>query len=79
MVVAAVGLAVTLAVLAISFFPSSDLDAQANAVYQATLAVSFAVSVAIPFVIYECRGHWVKPKDMHHVNKYLLQRSIHHV
>ena len=60
-VVASVGLAITLATLVISFFPSSDLDAQANTVYQATLAVSFCVSVAIPFVIYACRGHWAHP------------------
>ena len=65
-IVAACGLAVTLATLVISFFPSSDLDAQANAVYQATLAVSFAVSVAIPFVIYACRGHWAKPSGTGH-------------
>ncbi len=56
--IASVGLAITLATLVISFFPSSDLSAQANVVYQITLAVCFAVSAAIPFVIYALRNRW---------------------
>lgn len=57
-VVAAVGLLMTVATLVISFFPSSQLDAQSNVVYQTTLALAFAVSVAIPFVIYALRHRW---------------------
>ena len=55
---AGVGLAVTLFALIISFFPSSELSAQANIVYVITLIVCWAVSVAIPFVIYGLRHHW---------------------
>ncbi len=65
LVVAGVGLFMTLATLVISFFPSSALSSQANVVYEVTLAISFAVSVAIPFVIYALRHHWdgkAKPK-----------------
>ena len=53
--VAGVGLFMTVATLVVSFFPSSSLSAQANTVYEITLAVSFVVSVAIPFVIYRFR------------------------
>lgn len=56
--VAGVGLVMTVATLVISFFPSSNLTAQANQVYQATLLVAFAVSVAIPFFIYGLRHRW---------------------
>lgn len=56
--VAGVGLLMTLATLVISFFPSAELDARANAVYQVTLAVSFAASVAVPFALYGLRGMW---------------------
>ena len=55
---AGVGLAVTLFALIISFVPSSELSAQANIVYVITLIVCWAVSVAIPFVIYGLRHHW---------------------
>ncbi|MCI8452151.1 amino acid permease [Enterorhabdus sp. P55] len=55
---AGIGLAVTLFALIISFFPSSELSAQANIVYVITLIVCWAVSVAIPFVIYGLRHHW---------------------
>lgn len=61
-IVAGVGLLMTVATLIISFFPSSNLDAQSNAVYQATLGVAFVVSVAIPFVIYAMRHRWA-PKN----------------
>lgn len=44
-IVAGVGLIMTVATLIISFFPSSNLDAQSNAVYQATLGVAFALSL----------------------------------
>ena len=57
-VVAGVGLFMTVATLVISFFPSSELSAQANLVYQVTLVVAFAVSMAIPFVIYGMRHRW---------------------
>lgn len=56
--VAGVGLFMTLATLVVSFFPSSSLSSQANMVYEVTLALSFAVSVAIPFIIYALRHHW---------------------
>lgn len=61
--VAIVGLLVTLASLVVSFFPSSELSASANAVYVATLIICFLVSLAIPFVIYGLRGHWA-PKEV---------------
>lgn len=57
-IVAGVGLFVTVATLVISFFPSSELSAQANVVYEITLAASFVVSIAIPFIIYALRGRW---------------------
>ena len=72
---AGIGLAVTLFALIISFFPSSELSAQANIVYVITLIVCWAVSVAIPFVIYGLRHHWdgtkkpagtSTPKTTHH-------------
>ncbi|RDB69257.1 amino acid permease [Eggerthella sinensis] len=57
-IVAGAGLIMTVATLIISFFPSSNLSAQANQVYQATLGVAFVISVAIPFVIYGLRHRW---------------------
>ena len=57
-IVAGAGLFMTVATLIISFFPSSNLTAQANQVYQATLGLAFVVSVAIPFVIYGLRHRW---------------------
>lgn len=57
-IVAGAGLFMTVATLIISFFPSSNLDAQSNMVYQATLGVAFVISVAIPFVIYGMRHRW---------------------
>ena len=57
-IVAGVGLALTVAALVISFFPSSELTARANEVYVATLLICWVVSVAIPFVIYGLRHHW---------------------
>lgn len=62
-VVASMGLIMTVATLVISFFPSSSLDVQANAVYQTTLGVTFVISIAIPFIIYGMRHRWT-PKDM---------------
>ena len=63
-VVAGVGLVMTLATLVISFFPSSNLTAQANQVYQITLFVAFAVSVALPFVIYSQRHRWAPKRGL---------------
>lgn len=60
-IVAGMGMFMTVATLVVSFFPSSSLSAQANTVYEITLALSFAVSVAIPFVIYGLRHRWNKP------------------
>lgn len=57
-IVAGVGLLMTVATLVISFFPSSELDAQSNMVYQATLIIAFAISMAIPFVIYASQHRW---------------------
>lgn len=57
-VVAGAGLFMTVVTLIISFFPSSNLSDQANLVYQTTLVVAFAVSVAIPFAIYALRHRW---------------------
>lgn len=61
-IVATVGLVMTVGTLVISFFPSSNLDAQANMVYQVTLGVAFTVSIIIPFVIYALRHRWA-PKQ----------------
>lgn len=55
---AGIGMVVTIATLVISFFPSSELTPQANMVYQTTLFVCFAVSVALPFIIYGLRHRW---------------------
>ena len=57
-IVAFSGLLLTAFALVISFFPSSELSAQANTVYVITLLICWAVSVAIPFVIYGLRHHW---------------------
>ncbi len=57
-IVAAVGMIMTVATLVISFFPSSELDAQANMVYQLTLAVCFIISIVLPFIIYALRNKW---------------------
>lgn len=54
-IVAVVGLLVTVATLVVSFFPSSELSADANVVYEITLAASFVVSVVIPFAVYALR------------------------
>ena len=61
-IVAGAGLFMTVATLIISFFPSSNLDAQSNMVYQVTLGVAFVISVAIPFVIFGMRHRWA-PKQ----------------
>lgn len=58
LIVAGVGMFMTLATLVVSFFPSDSLSSQANMVYEVTLALSFVVSIAIPFVIYALRHHW---------------------
>ncbi len=83
-IMAGIGLAVTLFALVISFFPSSELSAQANVVYVITLVVCWAVSVAIPFVIYGLRHHWdgtvkkaQKPTDSKPTAP--TGRSAHHV
>lgn len=54
-IVAVVGLLATVATLVVSFFPSSELSADANVVYEITLAASFVVSVVIPFTVYALR------------------------
>lgn len=58
LIVAGCGLALTLFALVVSFFPSSELTPQANTVYVITLLICWAISVAIPFVIYGLRHHW---------------------
>ncbi len=62
-IIAGVGFIVTIAALVISFFPSDELSAQANMVYELTLAICFVIAAAIPFVIYALKGHWNKPKQ----------------
>ena len=47
-----------IAMLVISFFPSSKLSAADNRIYQGVLAVCFVISMAIPFVIYANRYRW---------------------
>ena len=58
-VVAAVGLFMTVVTLVISFFPSSKLTAADNRVYQIVLIVCFIVSMAAPLVIYANRHRWL--------------------
>lgn len=60
-IVATVGLIMTVGTLVISFFPSSELDAQSNLVYQITLVSAFVVSLIIPFLIYGLRHRWNPP------------------
>ena len=48
----------TIFALVVSFFPPSQLDASSGTVYVITLLVCWAISVAIPFVIYGLRHHW---------------------
>lgn len=55
LVVAAVGLFMTVVTLVISFFPSSKLTAADNRVYQIVLIVCFIVSMAAPLIIYSNR------------------------
>ena len=57
-VVAAVGLFMTVVTLVISFFPSSKLTAADNRVYQIVLIVCFIVSMAAPLIIYSNRHRW---------------------
>lgn len=58
LVVAGAGMLMTAATLVISFFPSSRLSPDDNRIYQGILALSFALSMAIPFLIYENRHRW---------------------
>ena len=58
LVVAAVGLIMTIATMIISFFPSSKLTAADNRVYQIVLIVCFIVSMAAPLIIYSNRHRW---------------------
>lgn len=58
LIVAAVGMLMTIATLVISFFPSSKLSAADNRIYQGVLVVCFVISMAIPFVIYANRYRW---------------------
>ena len=52
-IVAGCGLLLTVFALVVSFFPPSQLT-----VYVITLLICWAISVAIPFVIYGLRKHW---------------------
>ena len=58
LVVAAVGLIMTIATMIISFFPSSKLTAADNRVYQIVLIVCFIVSMAAPLIIYSNTHRW---------------------
>ncbi|WP_255467181.1 amino acid permease [Raoultibacter phocaeensis] len=58
---AGIGMIMTIGTLIISFFPSSELTDQANTVYQMTLFICFAISVALPFIIYAFRHRWAQP------------------
>ena len=57
-VVAAVGLFMTVVTLVISFFPSSKLTAADNRVYQIVLIVCFIISMSAPLIIYSNRHRW---------------------
>ena len=58
LVVAAVGLFMTIITMVISFFPSSKLTAADNRVYQIVLIVCFLISMAAPLIIYSNTHRW---------------------
>ena len=58
LIVAAVGLFMTVATLIISFFPSSKLTAADNRIYQIVLVICFVISVIIPTLIYSNKSRW---------------------
>ena len=58
LVVAAVGLFMTVATLIISFFPSSKLTSADNKIYQIVLVICFVISVIIPTIIYSNKSRW---------------------
>ena len=74
-IVAGAGLLLTLFALVISFFPSSELTAQANVVYVITLLVCWVISVAIPFAIYGLRHHWDGSTEHHEHHEHHTHKS----
>ena len=58
LIVAGVGLFMTIATLIISFFPSSKLTSADNRVYQIVLIICFIISVMIPTFIYSHKSKW---------------------
>ena len=58
LIVAAVGLFMTVATLIISFFPSSKLTSADNKIYQIVLVICFVISVIIPTLIYSNKSRW---------------------
>ena len=58
LIVAAVGLFMTVATLIISFFPSSKLTSADNKIYQIVLVICFVISVIIPTLIYSNKSKW---------------------
>ena len=62
-IVATIGLLITIATLIISFFPSSKLTTADNQVYQIVLIICFIISLIVPIVIYSNKHRWAAKYD----------------
>ena len=62
-IVATVGLLITIATLIISFFPSSKLTTADNQVYQIVLIICFIISLIVPIIIYSNKHRWSTKYD----------------
>ena len=62
-IVATVGLLITIATLIISFFPSSKLTTADNQVYQIVLIICFIISLIVPIIIYSNKHRWTTKYD----------------
>ena len=62
-IVATVGLLITIATLIISFFPSSKLTTADNQVYQIVLIICFIISLIVPIIIYSNKHRWATKYD----------------
>ena len=62
-IVATIGLFITIATLIISFFPSSKLTTADNQVYQIVLIICFIISLIVPIIIYSNKHRWATKYD----------------
>lgn len=62
-IVATIGLLITIATLIISFFPSSKLTTADNQVYQIVLIICFIISLIVPIIIYSNKHRWAAKYD----------------